>query len=79
MFRRTPPRPLRPTLGNTAGLITRFSGSSPININRRLVGNGGHEVPHEVMKVNRFISQLLDYTDKHAKSVCHQPAQRAVA
>ena len=21
---------------------------------------------------------LLDYADKHAKSVCHQPAQRAV-
>jgi len=27
MFRRTPPRPLRPTVGNTLGLTTRFSGS----------------------------------------------------
>ena len=31
MFRRTPPRPLRPTVGNTVGLTTRFSGSYPMN------------------------------------------------
>ena len=38
MFRRTPPRPLRPTVGNTVGLITRFSGSDPINLHPRRGG-----------------------------------------
>ena len=38
MFRRTPPRPLRPTVGNTVGLTTRFSGSYPISIK---LGRGG--------------------------------------
>ena len=32
MFRRTPPRPLRPTVGNTVGLTTRFPGSYPMNM-----------------------------------------------
>jgi len=43
MFRRTSPRPLRPTVGNTVGLSTRFSNSYPISVawtprhrNRRL-------------------------------------------
>ena len=31
MFRRTRPGPLRPTVGNTVGLTTRFSGSYPMN------------------------------------------------
>ena len=31
MSRRTPPRPQRPTVGNTVGLTTRFSGGYPIN------------------------------------------------
>ena len=31
MFRRIPPRPLQPTIGNTVGLTTRFPGSYPIN------------------------------------------------
>ena len=35
-------------------------------------------IPHEAIRANRFISQLLDHADKRAKSVCHQPAQRAV-
>ena len=32
MFRRTPPRPLRPTVRNPVGLTTRFSGSYPMNV-----------------------------------------------
>ena len=32
MFRSTPPRPLRRTVGNTVGLTTRFSGSYPMNV-----------------------------------------------
>jgi len=32
MFRSPPSRPLRPTVGNTVGLTTRFSGSDPLNI-----------------------------------------------
>ena len=31
MFRRTPTRPLRPTVGNTVGLTTRFSSSNPMH------------------------------------------------
>jgi len=34
--------------------------------------------PHEAIRANRFISQLLDYADKTAKGVCQQLAQRAV-
>jgi hypothetical protein len=32
MFRRTPSRPLWPTVGNTVGLTTRFPGSYPMNV-----------------------------------------------
>ena len=34
--------------------------------------------PHEAIHANRFITQLLDYADKHAKSGCQQPAQGVV-
>ena len=34
MFRRTPPRPLRPNVGNTVGLDTRFSGRCPVKLCR---------------------------------------------
>ena len=39
MFRRTPPRPLRPTVGNTEGLTTQFSGRYPMSV---LISCGDH-------------------------------------
>ena len=50
MFRRTPPRPLRPTEGNTVGLTTRFSGRYPMSVASRTppASNECNKVTHRV-------------------------------
>ena len=57
------------------------SGSSKASTSRppsQVPSSPNSRLPHEAIHANRFISQSLDYADKHAKSVCQQPAQRVL-
>jgi len=42
----------------------------PLTVFPSSLGSGHQSLPHEAINANRFISKLLDYADKHAKSVC---------